>query len=149
MIIRSAHLGDIPWLIEAGFAAQQESPAYASLPSDPALQYKRLTGILQFPDAICIRVADDQTGFICGALEPSVWFEATYAVQNLLWVTPSKRGSSRAWRLVAAFEEWARQRGAKRILNGVSSGLEESRTSSFYLKMGYSPAGPTFSKELS
>lgn len=149
MIIRPATLGDIPWLLEAGSLAQQEAPSYASLPSDPTAQYKRLVSILQFPNAVCIRVVDDQTGFICGALEPTVWFEATYAVQNLLWVTPAKRGSSRAWRLVAAFEEWARERGALRVLNGVSSGLEEERTSRFYRKMGYSSAGPTFSKELS
>lgn len=149
MIIRSATLADVPWLIEAGARAQQESPVYAHLPTDPAAQYKRIVGLLQFPDAICVRVVEDRTGFICGTLEPAVWFETAYAVQNLLWVAPAKRGSSRAWRLVAAFETWAHARGACRIINGVSSGLEEDRTSRFYLKMGYLPAGPTFSKELS
>lgn len=147
-MIRSATLSDIPWLLEAGALAQQEAPHYANLPANSADQYKRLVGILQFPDAICIRVVEDHTGFICGALEPAVWFQAVYAVQNLLWVHPDYRGTRRAWRLVTAFEEWARERGATRIINGVSSGLMEERTSGFYAKLGYLPMGPTFYKEL-
>lgn len=147
-MIRPATLSDIPWLLEAGALAQQEAPHYADLPTSPADQYKRLVGVLQFPDAVCIRVVEDCTGFICGALEPAVWFQTMYAVQNLLWVHPDYRGTRRAWRLVGAFEQWAREHGATRIVNGVSSGVTEERTGRFYQKMGYLPMGPSFYKEL-
>lgn len=148
MIIRPAILTDIPWLIEAGARAQMEAPEYADLPTDHTLQARRLTRLLQFPDAVCIRVVEDGTGFICGALEPAIWFEAMYAVQNLLWVDPARRGSGRAWRLVAALETWALEQGACGVWNGISSGLDEERTGSFYVKMGYRPRGQTYFKEL-
>lgn len=147
-MIRPATIADIPWLIEAGAHAQQEAPHYADLPTSSADQYKRLVGVLQFPDAVCIRVVEDHTGFLCGALEPAVWFQTMYAVQNLLWVHPDHRGTRRAWRLVGAFEQWAREHGATRIINGVSSGVAEERTGRFYQKMGYLPMGPSFYKEL-
>jgi GNAT superfamily N-acetyltransferase len=148
VIIRPARLDDIGWLIEAGFLAQQEAPHYAQLPTDPALQYKRLVSILHCPDHVCVRVVDDRTGFICGALEPAVWFETTYAVQGLLWVVPGLRGSGRAWRLVAA---WAREHGASRLYNGVSTEISPEHTervARFYTKMGYREQGPSFYKEL-
>jgi GNAT superfamily N-acetyltransferase len=148
MIIRPATVADIPWLIEAGERAQKESPNYAELPASSADQYKQLVRILLQPDAVCVRVVGDGTGFICGALEPAVWFEAVYAVQNLLWVEPLHRGSGRAWRLIAAFEQWARDKGARRIYNGISSGINEEKVGRFYQKMGYAPAGPTFVKDL-
>jgi GNAT superfamily N-acetyltransferase len=147
-MIRPATLADIPWLIEAGALAQQEAPHYADLPSDPADQYKRLVGILQFPEAVCLQMVDDCTGFVCGALEPAVWFQAVYAVQNLLWVHPNHRGTRRAWELVRAFEQWARRQGANRLIVGVSSGVLEDRTSSFYGRMGYQQMGPAFYKEV-
>ena len=146
--IRPATLADIPWLIEAGAIAQKESIHYADLPASPSEQYKRLVRILQCPNAVCIRVVDDGTGFICGALEPAVWFETIYAVQSLLWVVPGKRGTWRAWRLIAAFEQWAKERGASRAVNGVSTGLNEELTGRFYMKMGYRPMGPSYFKEL-
>jgi GNAT superfamily N-acetyltransferase len=149
--IRRATLVDIPWIIEAGDRAQQEAPHYASLPASPAAQYKRLVGIFQFPDAVCFNVVEDQTGFICGALEPAVWFETLYAVQSLLWVDPGHRGSSRAWRLVASFEQWSRDRGATRIYNGVSSQISPAHddlVGRFYQKMGYQYQGPSYFKEL-
>jgi GNAT superfamily N-acetyltransferase len=148
MNIRPAVLDDIPWLIEAGARAQKEAPHYADLPANPAEQYKRLVRLLLRPEYVCVRVVDDGTGFVFGALEPAVWFETTYAVQGLLWVDPVRRGSRRAWRLVASFEEWAVERGASRIYNGVSSGINESLTSRFYQKLDYRPAGSSFVKEL-
>lgn len=147
-MIRPATLMDIPWLLEAGAQAQEESPVYANLPTSAPERYKRLVRILQCPEAVCIRVVEDRTGFICGTLEPAVWFEQLYAVQNLLWVHPDRRGTARAWRLVAALEQWARDHGATKIYNGISSGIEEERTERFYSKMGYRAAGPTFVKEL-
>jgi len=147
-MIRTATIADIPWLIDAGAMAQAESPWYGPLPTNHPEQYKRLVRIMQLPDHVCIRVVDDESGFICGALEPAVWFETTYAIQNLLYVKPAFRGTSRAWRLVAAFEAWARERGASRVLNGVSSGINEELVGRFYEKMGYLPMGQSYYKEL-
>jgi GNAT superfamily N-acetyltransferase len=149
--IRPATLADIPWLIDAAGRAQKEATHYADLPASPGAQYKRLVSVLQFPDAVCLHVVDDGTGFVCGALEPAVWFEATYAIQSLLWVDTRHRGSGRAWRLVASFERWAREHGARRIYSGVSSGISEEHTgrvARFYRKMGYADHGPSFYKEL-
>ena len=148
MEIRRANMGDIPWLISAGELAQAEAPHYTRYTPGIALQYKALVGMLQFPEHVFIGVCGDETGFVCGALEPTVWFAETNAVQNLLWVHPAKRGTSRAWRLVSAFEDWARAHGAARILNGVSSGLDEARVGRFYEKLGYAPLGMSYFKEL-
>lgn len=148
MQVRRAHMGDIPWLIEAGEAAQAEAPHYRDYRQDLAQQYKALVGMLQFPEQVFIGVCDDETGFLVGSMEPTIWFAERVAVQGLLWVAATRRGTPRAWRLIQAFEDWARAQGAARILNGVSSGLDEERTGRFYEKMGYLPMGMGYFKEL-
>lgn len=146
-MIRVASLGDVSWLVEAGARAQQESPFYAEYTSNAAEQYKRIVRLLLRPELICIRVVEDGSGFICGTLEPTVWFEETLATVNLLWVAPEKRGTWRAWRLVEAFELWARGKAA-RVVIGVSSGINESLVERFYAKMGYTRQGSNFVKVL-
>ena len=145
MQVRPASLADIPWLIEAGEQARQEAPTYGSLTAHPGDQYKRLVLILRRPDLVFVGVCDDATGFVIGALEPTVWFDEVVAVQNLLWVTPAKRGTARAWRLVAAFEQWAIGTEATRVVSGVSSGLD---IGVFYERLGYTPMGMSYYKEL-
>lgn len=148
MHVRRANMGDIPWLISAGELAQAEAPHYSRYTAGITQQYKALVGMLQFPEHVFIGVCEDETGFVIGALEPTIWFAEVNAVQNLLWVHPDKRGTSRAWRLVEAIEDWARTHGAVRILNGVSSGVKEEATGRFYVKLGYSPMGMSYFKEL-
>ena len=147
MNIRLGQIADIPWLLELGDRAQREAPNYAQLHGDVSTRYKRLVLLLQSPTLVHIAVCDDQSGFICGAVEPSIWFEEAFASVNLLYVVPEKRSTSRAWRLLASFEQWGKALGAAGCLTNVTSGVQEELTARFYRKMGYQPQGLCFYKE--
>lgn len=147
-MIRRAGLQDIPWIMEAKARAKAESPHYAGYTTKVGEQYKRLVSLILHTDLVFIGVCEDQTGYVVGSIEPTIWFEEYIAAMHLLWVAPEKRGTLRAWRLVQAFEEWAKSRGARQIIAGVSSGVSEHTAERLYEGMGFHPMGRNFCKEL-
>lgn len=147
-MIRPATHADLDWMIPAGDRAALESPHYAGVERDHGQRYKVLARMLLVPELVCVNVVGDRTGFVIGSLEPGVWFTPRVAVQSLLWVEPSRRGSWRAWRLVASFENWARANGASRVISGTDSGIESEKTERFYRKLGYTVSGVQCYKEL-
>lgn len=147
-MIRPASTQDIDWMIAAGDLATEEAPFFRGMERDYAEQANALGRMLFIPELVCVRVVGDQTGFLIGSLEPTLWFKARFAVQNLLWVHPEKRGSWRAWRLIAAFEQWAREQGAMKVVMATDSGVAPEKTERLYKKMGYTVTGVQSIKEL-
>lgn len=146
-MIRLATVADVGWLIEAGERAQAESPVWSAFIANPGDQYLRVARMLRCPELVYIGVCADQSGFVCGSLEPTVWFAENLAVMSLVWVAPEKRGTWRAWRLIESFELWARPR-ASRVRLEVSESPGAALVARFCRKLGYVPMGQTFLKEL-
>ena len=77
-----------------------------------------------------------------------------YAGKNIIandiafFVDPEFQGANTAWRLIRAYEKWAKQAGATHIELGVSSGINTERTLSMYSFLGYAPSSETYIKEL-
>lgn len=95
-------------------------------------------------------VFDNQkpVGFLWGFCCAMPWNPAKLAMDTLLYVEPEYRGSRAAFKLVQAWELWAREQGATSVQLSVASGIHEERTASFYQRMGYNHIGTEYRKEL-
>lgn len=70
------------------------------------------------------------------------------AYDLIFYVRPERRGSIIACRLWKAFHAWAKERGAKSIWPGVSTGIDPARAASFYRRLNLVEVGSVFFAEL-
>lgn len=87
-------------------------------------------------------------GMIIGQMAHYEFHNSLYAYDRLLYVDPKSRGSRAAQMLITAFEQWARDNGASRVLLGISTDVHKERTEQFYNKLGYCTVGALTSKEI-
>lgn len=92
---------------------------------------------------------EDGKGMIWGILVP--WFFNTkhMLAQEMAWyVKPEHRNGFTAMRLLKAFEQWAKDKGAKIFVMGSLSELNGDRVGKFYEKNGMKPVESMYGKEL-
>uniref|UniRef100_A0AAU6W040 Aminoglycoside acetyltransferase n=1 Tax=Pseudomonas phage Ulina01 TaxID=3138549 RepID=A0AAU6W040_9CAUD len=115
---------------------------------DYSLQQAAAT--IMMDDGCFLIVFDDNeaVGFLWGFCCALPWNPAKLAMDTLLYVEPHYRGSRAGYKLVKAWEEWARERGATSVQLSVASGIHEDKTAEFYQRMGYNHIGTEYRKEL-
>lgn len=91
----------------------------------------------------------EPVGMITATMSRYVFAKEVYVIHDVFFVRKDKRGTGTAFRLVQAFEDWARKIGAKRGILGIHTGLNIEITSRFYEKLGYRHIGGSFIKEFS
>lgn len=97
-----------------------------------------------------VAVHDDRViGFMIGEVAPYGFHDTSFAYDRLLYVSPDRRGGAAARMLIAAFEQWAQDKGASRILLGITTGTHTDATERFYNKLGYNTVGVLTMKEIS
>jgi len=75
------------------------------------------------------------------------WVEKTFfgpdlvAHQHIFYVVPEARGTLCAKWMMKAFEEWARERGAKEIWVSQATGINVDRTQKFFEVLGFQTVG--------
>ena len=87
-------------------------------------------------------------GFLIGSLAAHGFHTDTFAYDRLVYVAPDMRGGMAARILITAFEQWARDKGAARVLLGITTGTRTDATETFYNKMGYRTVGALTMKEI-
>lgn len=87
-------------------------------------------------------------GFLIGSLAAHGFHSDMFAYDRLVYVMPDRRGGIAARILVNAFERWANDNGAARVLLGITTGTHTQATERFYNKLGYSTVGVLTMKEL-
>lgn len=87
-------------------------------------------------------------GGIAGGVTEHWFSNDLHAFDYSFYVLPDYRGGSSAFRLLLAFEEWARAKGAIEIDIGITTGIHEDKTQRFYEKMGFVQTGRLFGKTL-
>jgi N-acetylglutamate synthase-like GNAT family acetyltransferase len=103
---------------------------------------ERIEKILNVPTAVgFVAESKEIIGFICGALHEQFFTQQKFASDMALFVEPKHRGGSAAFRLVKAFENWAKEKGASHIWLGQSVGQNIDDTKNFYIRLGYTLAG--------
>lgn len=140
-MIRRALLSDIPAIVELGRAMHAESRTHSGLSFNPGKVVQLLVGMLGKP-LTCLVLVSENAGEIEGGalafIEPH-WFSDDLIAQELaLYVSPGKRGTLRAARLVAAIDAWAQGMGAHLLQAGCTTGVAAERTIELYERLGFS-----------
>jgi GNAT superfamily N-acetyltransferase len=139
--IRRAEASDAPILTV--LLAQLGYPA--SVPEIP----QRLSAIANHPAADAF-VATNRYGEVVGLITahiiPSIHDNDPVAWLTTLVVLEDARGAGIGSALVRHIEEWAVQKGARRL--SVTSGIQRQETHEFYEKRDYRRTGLRFSKQL-
>lgn len=149
MLVRTAVESDLDSLVEMGTAMIGE----AVVPI-PAVNKERVRSILFSdpppPKMTCLVAENDGglCGFIVACLASPLFSTTVYCHHHIYYVKPESRGSSAAYRLVKAFEQWGRDNGATLCEIAIDTGLFIERTTSFYHKLGFQTIGAKFIKEL-
>jgi GNAT superfamily N-acetyltransferase len=94
-------------------------------------------------------VAETADGALAGALLGCVeryYYSDELQAQLIQWfLRPAYRGTSIAVRLVKAFVEWAKLRGASEVFIGISSGINLQQTDGLMRKLGFTYLGGNYS----
>jgi GNAT superfamily N-acetyltransferase len=106
---------------------------------------------IAMPDGTICYVAEEHgkiIGFICGYL---IMYASTndFFTQDLsLYVTPDRRGTVAAKRLIKYLECWAEMKGCKELALSITSDINIKRTGKFYKLLGFSDIGRIYRKQL-
>lgn len=148
-MIRPARHDDIPRIIELGTILHQTT-SYAAQPFN-AGKAAAFMGALVDGAAGVLFVAEID-GVVVGGMAGGIvdqWYnDELVAYDYSLFVEPGRRNGIIAVRLIRAFEEWARIKGAKQIHMGIGTDMNVAGTSRLYESLGLKHFGPLFVKEL-
>lgn len=148
-MIRPATHEDVPRLIELGVVLHA-STSYAALDFNHAKAAAFLHSLIGSPSGVVFVSVHDEViiGGMVGGLVDQWFNDDLIAYDYSLFVEPSRRQGIVAARLIAAFQEWARIKGAKQIYMGIGTGVSVEGTTRLYERMGLRVAGPLLIQEL-
>lgn len=150
MQVRSLTPDDVEGLITIGHDLHQEGLFKTIRYSEDKLR-SLASAVFENPETYRVLIAerDNQAvGFMVGYVSEYWFSDETFAADLILYVTPQHRGGSAALRMLLAFEKWATAQGVSEIRLGISTGIDPTKTESFYRKLGYSTVGPILVKEI-
>lgn len=150
MRVRLATLTDLPDLIVMGRQMRAESETRYP-PVEPQAIYRNLKNAVDNPDKLLVLLAYDDggpVGFLSAFISPYSFSDELCAIHDIFFVTPARRGSSAASRLIDGFEAWAREMGASKMMVAVHTGIRPEITARFYGKKGFRHMGGVFDKDL-
>lgn len=150
-MIRDAKNEDVSQLVELGELMHAESD-FAFLPYDRAKVRRLIAAYIEGAEMRCGLVAESEgciVGMLGGYLTDYFFCDELIACDEILFVKRESRGSAAALRLVQAFREWARERGAREVCLGTSTGIHPERTGRFYERLGLRCVGGLYKQRLS
>ncbi|MFY1029147.1 GNAT family N-acetyltransferase [Pseudomonas asiatica] len=147
-MIRAATHDDIPRLVELGQLLHDTS-SYAGSGIKP----EKIADLLgQLIDGLGVVFAAEVDGEVVGGFAGAIteqWFsDDLIAFDYSLFIEPSKRQGLTALKLVLAFQNWAKAKGAKEIRMGITTGMNVEGTSRLYRHLGFEYVGPLFRMEI-
>lgn len=147
--IRPAVLADLPSIMTLAHEMHAESE-FRVQPMSEVRAANLVAAMIQDEDGIVLVAVKD--GEIIGGVVGVVcdhWFsECRVAYEHAVFLTQPERGGRTAIRIVKAFCEAAKERGALRAEMGITTGVHPERTGRLYEHCGFEILGPVYSKEL-
>lgn len=149
MTIRAMTAEDIDEVIRLGVEMHKES-RYSRFNFDP---YKcKILGfeIVDNPDmyfGYIIEHAGKIQGFMLAFMTEFYFGNERIAQDLALFVQKTRRGCMDAVNLIKKYQEWAIKNGADEIQLGITTGVNEKRTTKLYQKLGFNQIGTVFKKE--
>lgn len=137
-IVRPATQYDLDLLMDLGTAMHAESPRYGRYKYSENRVLQMFVSMIASPD--CLLLVAEKGEEIIGAMLAMItpqWFSDELVANELtVFVAPQHRGGMAAVRLIRAYIEWAKSKGAKDIQLGVSTGVKVEETAALYRKLG-------------
>lgn len=147
-MIRPATLADLPRIIELG-AMLHATSSYSRLAFVPEKAAAFLTALIEKDGVVFVAEID---GVVVGGMAGGVvdqWFSNDLIAYDFsIFVEPKRRNGLIAMKLMLAFEEWARIKGAKQVHMGIGTDINVEGTSRLYKHMGFRHFGPLFVKDI-
>lgn len=106
-----------------------------------------LTGAIQKKDTFFFGIYEvngNIVGYLLGVLQQPFFSTEMIACDMMFFVDQPHRGSPAALRLWQSFRDWAREKGACEIRQGVTTGLAPERTDRFFRKLGMEATGQNY-----
>ena len=130
-MIREATVSDIPALLAMGekFAARADLAAHVGY--DPESMEKTFAAMIE-GEQFCVFIGD--SGAIGGIIGPHPFNHAQPIADEFFWWSEGREGL----RLLEAYENWARERGAVIRMTALEA-VEPERMKRFYERRGYQP----------
>lgn len=152
MKIRFATREDIPALVEVGRRIHAET-RFNQFDFRPDRVAETLAAVIGDARGVhCFLVAEDSdcqaVGGLIGSVERHLFSDQFVATLVDFVVLPEKRMSGAGIRLMAAFRQWAENRGAAELNAGVSSGVALERMDKFFRRLGFRFIGGNYSMAL-
>lgn len=88
-------------------------------------------------------------GAMLGIIQPTFFCDELLAQDMGWWVPRSRRGQGAALKLLADFEMWARDKGARKLIVGQSTEVNIKQTTKLYMHLGFRLTGFNTVKDLS
>ncbi|MDY7579365.1 hypothetical protein RGU70_13685 [Herbaspirillum sp. RTI4] len=128
----------------AGAHQMHADSIYADLPLDEDKVIRQLAACGNIaPDRffrLAVRKGEVMGGFY-GHYSRAFFCDELLAHDMGWWVLRDKRGTAAAVVLLAAFEVWAKERGAKKVMVGQSTAIDIGRTTKLYRHCGFRVIG--------
>ena len=149
LIIRQATLLDLLTIAPLAERYAREAQGHQNFPFnlEVAMQNAALTIV---DDSGCFLVVYDNlkpVGFLWGSARSLPWSEGKLAFDTILYVVPEKRKTSVGFKLMRAWEKWAKEHNAVEVQISIASGIHEDSSVSFFKKLGYHYIGQQYRKE--
>lgn len=143
-MIRRATLEDTDRLIEMGRRFVSETTYSTLVSADPQRVAGLVFDLLDNPSAVVLVSGSDATltGMIAAIAYEHPFSGEQTAFEIVWWVDPEARGQG--VRLLRAAEEWARERGAKRMQMVAPNG----RVGELYARLGYAAVETSYQRSL-
>jgi len=147
-MIRLATVSDIQALVDLG-KMLHESSTHSRHPYKPSKVADLLHSLITGLGVVFVA---ERNGALVGALAgglSEVWYsDVLVAFDYSLFIKPEKRNGITSFRLMVAFETWAREMGAKEVHMGITTGINVESTSRLYESQGFHQIGPLYVKEV-
>lgn len=149
--IRQATLLDLLAFAPLAVMYSEEAYKHENFPLD--IEHTLMNAAITIQsDNGCLLVAydgDEPVGLIWGSAHSMPWSLSIIAYDTILYVVPEKRKnwSAVGFKLMLAWEAWAKEQGAAEVQISIASGIHEEESIKFFEKLGYSSIGTQFRKE--
>lgn len=152
MKIRLAQASDQDALVELALENRAEL-VHGNIAVDPQRVAQTLEGLFVLNQGTHVLfVAETSSGVLAGGLLGCVqryYFSNEMQAQLVQWfLRRDYRGTSIGPRLVKAFVQWAKSRGASEVCMGVTSGIAVAQTDSMLRRMGFTHMGGNYAVNL-
>lgn len=147
-MIRPAKHSDVPRLIELG-TLLHATTSYSTMSFCPDKSAAFLHELINGQGVVFVaEVRGEVVGGMAGAVTDQWFSNDLIAYDYSLFVEPSKRNGVIAVRLIQAFKEWAKLKGAKQIYMGIGTGVSVEGTTRLYESQGLRNIGPLLMMEI-